>query len=110
MFINDSKLLSRCALLGVALLGTACTFERGTAYASVESAQLDVRFDPGAARDLGGNTVLTDLGYAVHVSSFTLDIGDLSLQELKSSGSESQGSFDPANPPPGYSSCHGGHC
>lgn len=62
---------------------------------------------PGEARDLGDHTVLTNQGWAVRVDAFTLSLDAVRVQELQGG---SGASFDPANPPPGYSLCHGGHC
>jgi hypothetical protein len=100
---------ARAALTGLALLSAGCTFEPGKGYATLESASFSLAFEPGAARDLGDDTVLTDRGFAVKVTELTLELGELTLSELGTSGGSDQ-SFDPANPPAGYSLCHGGHC
>lgn len=99
-----TRAASACVLAGLALLG--CTFEPGTGYATLESARLDARLEPGRARDLDG-AVLTDLGYEVALDELSLDAGTLELLDL--TGTERL-SFDAAHPPPGYTLCHGGHC
>lgn len=70
------KLLSALALLPVC---AACTFEDGRGFATLESASLSVRVKPGSARDLGNDTVLTDLGYAVRVIELGVDVEHLEL-------------------------------
>ncbi len=64
--------------------------------------------DPGPARDLGNGEILTRQGYAVKLDNFVVELGDLELLELQ--GASGGATFDPANPPPGYGLCHGGHC
>jgi hypothetical protein len=91
------------ALLGT--LGSACTFEDGTGFATVRSAELRVSFEPGA-RGLEG-AVLTNSGYQVRLDNFSAELESFELEELTS---DARTSFDPANPPPGYTLCHGGHC
>ncbi len=91
----------------IALVLVACTFAPGRGWGELTSAALDARYEPGAARDLGDGRTLTNLGYEVTIASFVLDFGELELLELQGGGSAT---FDPANPPPGYTLCHGGHC
>lgn len=91
-----------------ALLASACTFEPGTGFGTLESTSLSVELRPGAARDLGNRTVLSDQGYHVRLDSARLAVGDLVLSEL--SGGDGVVDFDPADPPAGYSLCHAGHC
>jgi hypothetical protein len=95
--------LGAVALLGT--LGSACTFEEGTGFATVRAAELRVSFEPGA-RSLDGE-VLTNDGYRVRIDSFSAELESFELDQLTRTGGAS---FDPANPPPGYSLCHGGHC
>src|SRR5688572_4227131 len=95
-------------LLGIGTL--ACTFEDGHGFSTVDRASLEARLEPGVARDLGNHTVLTDVGYQVHLDSATLEVDEVALEELVGGGASGGTSFDPANPPPGYSLCHGGHC
>jgi hypothetical protein len=98
------------ATAAIVILGlTGCTFEDGQGFATLETASLSARLRPGAARDPGDHTVLTSQGYRVALTRASLGIESLALNEL-AGGTGSGGTFDPANPPPGYSLCHGGHC
>ena len=88
---------------------SACTFDDGKGFATLETASLSARFEPGPARDLGNGAVLSDLGYQVSLTHAALTTEELALNELRG-GAGADVSFDPAHPPPGYSLCHGGHC
>jgi hypothetical protein len=88
------------------ILFLACTFEPGTGFATLAGADVEAALVPGEARDLGGGAVLTDLGYHVAIEELRIDGLVLALEELQGGSVE----FDPANPPPGYTLCHGGHC
>lgn len=94
-------------LLVPALLLAGCTFQAGEGFGRIAAADLDLAFEPGAARDLGDGAVLTDQGYTVALTELTLSVGRVELQELQGAVGVV---FDPANPPDGYSLCHGGHC
>jgi hypothetical protein len=100
---------ARCRSLVATLACAGCALDPGHGFATVESARLEVRLEPGEARDLGGDAVLSDLGYHVSLDSATLTIARVELQELRG-GAGSSATFDPAHPPPGYTLCHGGHC
>lgn len=95
----------RLAALAAALAG-GCTFTPGGGFGTLGEATFAAAFEPGA-RDLGDGGTLTDLLYRVHLDSVVLSAGDLVLAEL--SGGDGA-AFDPAQPPPGYTLCHGGHC
>jgi hypothetical protein len=95
----------------LALSPVACTLEAGHGFATLVPGHLEARFAPGRARDLGEDAFLTDRGYRVHLETLTLNAAELELLELRaSSGGGVVASFDPANPPAGYTHCHGGHC
>jgi hypothetical protein len=91
------------------LLACACTFEDGTGFGTLEAASLSVTLQPGAARDLGNHSVLSDLGYEVKLETARVTLASVELSELSGAGGEAA-SFDPAHPPSGYSLCHAGHC
>lgn len=99
--------------LGTAVLCTAgCTLEEGTGFATMQPATVEATLQPDAARDLGEDRILTDLGYQVTLQHASLQIHEVVLQELRGqqAGGGATTSFDPQNPPEGFSLCHGGHC
>jgi hypothetical protein len=77
---------------------------------------MEVVLAPGPARDLGGGGVLTQSGWEVRMTSATLVLHSLELRGSggaaapEQSGEGGNVAFDPANPPAGFSQCHGGHC
>lgn len=89
------------------LVLSGCADEVGHGFATLESATLSASLEPGDARELDGS-ILTNRAYRVTVTRLEIDIASVSLESL-SSGSGSS-TFDPADPPAGYGSCHGGHC
>ncbi len=100
--------MKRLLIAVLALGSAACTFDAGHGFATLEAATVSARLEPGPARDLGDRTVLTDLGYWVAIDTASWELAQARL--LATSGKSGGGSFDPANPPAGYSLCHGGHC
>jgi hypothetical protein len=64
----------------------------------------------GSGRTNGPGTWKTDNGYVLDLAGapVTLEVRDVSLQAPGSSSGSA--TFDPANPPAGYTLCHGGHC
>lgn len=91
------------------LIASACTANAGTGFGTLEHASVDARFEPGSRLGDDGSFLVLG-GYRVTPESMSLELGDIRLDELVSSGGGGGGVFDPANPPPGYSLCHGGHC
>lgn len=102
--------MSRAASIVVLclFLSLGCTLEAGEGFATMEPGELEVQLDPASAR-VSGATVLTDMGYEVALDAFEIDVAAVELQELVGGGGGG-GSFDPADPPPGFTLCHGGHC
>lgn len=102
---------SRHALWTLALaLGLAaasgCTLEDGHPWGLVEM-DLQASFAPGDRLNEQGQ-VRTSKGYLVTVQALEVQIQSASVQ-LRAGG-DASATFDPANPPPGYSLCHNGHC
>lgn len=62
------------AAILLALLGSACTFESGRGFATLEAVELHAHFEPGAD---GG--VLTDLGYDVRLEAIHVELHALEL-------------------------------
>lgn len=88
----------------IPLLVVGCTFEDGQPWGLAE-VSLEARFAPPADR-LDGARLQTSGGVAVEVEALSAAFSAVVL----TGAPEGVASFDPANPPPGYSMCHGGHC
>jgi hypothetical protein len=89
-------------LLATALAG--CAFGDGGHFAEL-SARLEAELDRPADRDAGGGFQTLASEFEVELTRFELELVEVQL--LDTGGALS---FDPANPPPGYSLCHNGHC
>lgn len=93
-------------LLALALSASAaCTFAPGDWFAELDPF-LDAAFVPLADRDAGAGWQRLDTDYQALVSTASITIERIDL--LDAGGASV--AFDPANPPPGYSLCHNGHC
>lgn len=92
-------------LVSLALVQTGCAFEPGDPW-GVAAFELDARFDD-AGRGDGDGRLRTSRDYRVQVDE--VDVTLLSVA-LELAGADEASGFDPANPPPGYSLCHNGHC
>lgn len=84
-------------------LGAGCTFDDGQPWGK---AQLSLAVEAQPRLDAQGRW-LTSKDYAVEVESMTMRFGTLQLQMAGAAG---VATFDPADPPAGYSLCHNGHC
>ena len=91
--------MNRWFYLALVLL-PACTLEDGKGFATLEEVELSATM-PSAS-------LVTELGYRVELVSAELTVDDVLFQTLTEGGAG--GGFNPANPPPGYDFCHGGHC
>jgi hypothetical protein len=97
------------AVLASAVGLVSCTFQPGISFGSLAGATLEAHFQPPASRLDADGRVKTDKGYRIRIDGLQLVARQLDFQST--SGSAGSGArFDPANPPPGYSLCHGGHC
>ena len=98
---------SLAVLLVLALIPTGgCTFEPGTSFATL-SPTLRSAYVVGPDRDAGDGWQTLSNDYQVKVTGARLELQDIALLAGAAGGATS---FDPANPPPGYSLCHNGHC
>lgn len=86
-------------------LSAACAWDEGQPFATV-APRLEARVHVPADRDLGQGWQALATGYEVRIDELHLDTGELALVDLGTGALD----FDPANPPPGYSLCHNGHC
>jgi hypothetical protein len=94
--------IHRCAALA---LIAGCAWGDGQPFATVD-AQLSAALEVPADRDLGGGWQQLASGYEVRIDALVVEAEELTLVDSGTGPS----TFDPANPPPGYSNCHGGHC
>jgi hypothetical protein len=88
---------SRLPLLLVALSG--CTFSPGAGFADVVGGRVVASLD--------ATELETADGQSVSVSGAALSMDAVELQALQGADSVD---FDPADPPEGYTLCHGDHC
>lgn len=95
----------RLAALGAAAVATGCAFGDGDYFARVD-ARLDAAFDVPADRDLGDGWQKLASNYEIRLDAATMSIDEIALVDTGGGAAE----FDPANPPPGFSLCHNGHC
>ena len=89
----------------VAVLLAGCTFEAGGPFATL-SASLRAGYVVPADRDAGDGWQRLSSDYQVRVTTVRLQLDDIQLL----AAGEGAASFDPSNPPAGYSLCHNGHC
>jgi hypothetical protein len=103
-------LLAASAVLAGCLV-VSCAWGPGTGFASLERVAVTTTLPVPAARLDEAGRLKTDNGYRVALGDkVRVYFKDLSLQAPGAPGGATGGTFDPANPPPGYSLCHGGHC
>jgi hypothetical protein len=88
-----------------ALLLAGCAFGAGGPYARVD-ASFEARLAAPPDRDAGDGWQRLSNYYQVRLTTAVVELGAVELVAAGGAG----GAFDPANPPPGYSLCHGGHC
>lgn len=95
----------RSSLLLALSLVAGCAFEDGVPWGRADFL-VDAAFAPPSSR-LDGEALITSSDYRVDLDTVELTLTEANLH-VSSSGEVA--SFDPANPPPGYSLCHNGHC
>lgn len=93
-------------VIGALVLSLAgCAFDDGKPW-GVAQFDVSAKFAPDASR-LENGLLKTAMDYRIDIESLAVHIEAV---ELESSSSGEAPAFDPANPPAGYSLCHGGHC
>ena len=95
--------MRRLAVL-LALCAGGCTFEAGAWFATLHPS-FRAGYGLRADRDAGAGWQRLDNDYQVRFDRALLDLQALALEEPPLSSA-----FDPAHPPPGYTTCHSGHC
>ncbi|WP_434380773.1 hypothetical protein [Melittangium boletus] len=88
---------------GLTLAG--CAWEPGQGFAVVEPT-VRATYESVAGRDAGDGYQRLSSDYQVRLNEASLTLTGIELISAGSGGA----SFNPANPPPGYTLCHGGHC
>jgi hypothetical protein len=89
----------------IAMATPGCVWGPGEPFGEIAVA-LDAAWVVPADRDLGGGWQKLASDYEIMIDSATWTTTSLLLIET----GEAALNFDPANPPPGYTLCHSGHC
>ena len=93
----------------LAVAAEGCALGDGEGFGRLEPGRVEVGLEIGPAREVSYDALVTDLGYQVELSECSLELDRFELQTLLAAGSGNT-RFDPANPPAGWTLCHGGHC
>jgi hypothetical protein len=99
-------LWSALALAAAAGSFAGCALDDGEPWGRAQF-WFSATFDDDGRADAAG-ALRTASDYRVEVGEIVMRFDTVTL-DLRSEGTEVAG-FDPANPPPGYSLCHNGHC
>lgn len=87
------------------LAASGCTLDPGNPFATLQPS-IDARLDAPADRLLPGGWWRLSSDYEVRFLVAAIDLPSIDLVAVAGGAL----GFDPANPPPGYSLCHNGHC
>lgn len=87
----------------------ACATEPGLGYRTWQ-AQVNFSFDYGSGRLSEDSWLRLDNDYEIKLERASVGGGQIELLTNMSDSTGNDAVFDPANPPPGYSLCHNGHC
>ncbi|RJS20779.1 hypothetical protein DRW03_19060 [Corallococcus sp. H22C18031201] len=90
------------------LLLSGCALGDGEGFAVLEPTVRAGYVTP-ADRDAGQGYAQLASDFQVRLTQASVTLGDIDLL-ASSGGSSGATAFDPANPPEGYTLCHGGHC
>jgi hypothetical protein len=91
------------------LAAGGCAFGSGDAFADL-SASLDAELVALPDRDVGEGWQKLSNDYEVRFTRAAIAVESIDLLDAGGGGGGDGATFDPANPPPGYSLCHNGHC
>ncbi|HVG57070.1 MAG TPA: hypothetical protein VNA24_00845 [Hyalangium sp.] len=97
----------RARLLLPLLLATGCALDAGEGFAVLQPS-LRAAYTSTASREVGDGYQRLASDFQMRLTTAKLRLERIDL--LGSSGGGGPTSFDPANPPPGYTICHNGHC
>ncbi len=84
-----------------------CAFEPGLPWGILEL-DLNARFDPPPDRLTEEGWLMTSLSYGVAIDSLQVGVEWAAVRVATGGGGTA--TFDPADPPEGFTNCHGGHC
>lgn len=96
---------ARLLIVGLALTSLTACLDDGLPWGTLE-ATMEASFDPSAGRLDDDGRLKTTQNYVVALDELTVAFDSFTLI-LAAGGAAS---FDPSNPPEGYSLCHNGHC
>jgi hypothetical protein len=89
------------------LLSTGCALDAGESFAVLQPS-LRAAYTSPTSRDVGGDYQRLPSEFEVRLTTARMHLERIAL--LGSAGDRAPATFDPANPPPGYTVCHNGHC
>jgi hypothetical protein len=100
----------RARLLIATLALSGCALDAGEGFAVLEPT-VSARYTSLPGRDAGDGFQRLASDYQVRLDAAAVGLDHVALLTPgRSGGGGGGGTFDPANPPPGYSLCHNGHC
>ncbi|MBO9538994.1 hypothetical protein J7643_00195 [bacterium] len=102
--------MKRALLAFVALGAAGCAWQDGAGFGTLHPVALSAAFSPSAGRLDAQGWLKTDNNMRVKLEALTLQVRALSFSTTTAASAGTGGTFDPANPPSGYSLCHNGHC
>jgi hypothetical protein len=97
----------RVHLLLPLLLITGCALDAGEGFAVLQPS-LRAAYTSPASREVGDGYQRLSSDFQVRLTTARVRLDRIEL--LGRAGGGGPTAFDPANPPPGYSICHNGHC
>jgi hypothetical protein len=97
----------RARLLLPLLMVAGCAWEPGESFGVLEPS-VRVSYAPEGDRQGDNGYLRLASSYQARVTAATMQLESVELIPRRTA--TGGGRFDPANPPPGYSLCHGGHC
>ncbi|MCP3101343.1 hypothetical protein LZ198_20935 [Myxococcus sp. K15C18031901] len=89
------------------MLLSGCALDSGEGFAVLEPT-VQARYAPTQDRQTGDGFQRLSSDFQVRLDNAALGVSHVEL--LGGAGTSGPTTFDPANPPPGYSLCHNGHC
>lgn len=96
-------------LLGAIVALSSCAGEPGVGWGPIDLV-LDVQWQVPEDRRARDGEILTASGWQIALDEVIFEAAATSLLTTVASRAGTATGFDPSQPPPGYSLCHGGHC